>query len=426
MSATLRLKKLGEAVPRGGSTVSILAVVLVFGVTCAAGDFQQKGFVEGQLRIYPQLTANDQAHVVGDLLARWEPSLKFHNGITLYSGFDVRTDSHHEVLRDLEFSWWDRTSLRPLFTVRRLSLLYRHKFLTVEVGKQFIRWGKTDILNPTDRFAPKDYLTVVDTDYLPVTAARATIEKGSNTVDLVYVPRFTPARIPLFNQRWAPAPPIANLTAREVGARFPGGPQLGIRWNHVASKLEYSLSYYDGYNYLPLITPVAFNPVLRRVDVVLSYPKLRAFGGDAAIPTRWCTVKAETEMFTTDTPGADKYLLYVVQIERQWKEWTFVGGYAGKVITERGGGLQYQADRGLTRALVGRASVNLSGNRTLIFEAVGRQNGSGFYAKAEYSQGFGQHWRASAMFTGIRGEITDFLGQYRRNSFVSFVMRYSF
>ena len=41
----------------------------------------------------------------------------------------------------------------------------------MEAGKQLIRWGKTDILNPTDRFAPRDFLTVLlvieDEDMFP-------------------------------------------------------------------------------------------------------------------------------------------------------------------------------------------------------------------------------------------------------------------
>ncbi|MBZ5612326.1 MAG: hypothetical protein LAP38_29080 [Acidobacteriia bacterium] len=405
--------------------VAVAAVVLP-AVASPAVHFEQKGFVEAELSGFPQLTPNDRAHVVGDLLLRWEPSLKFHNGLTLFLGVDARTDSHHQVERDLDFSWWDRTSRRPLLSARRLSLLYRHKFLTLEFGKQFVRWGKTDVLNPTDRFAPKDYLRVVDSDPLPVTAGRVTLEKGSNSLDLVYVPRFTPARIPLLDQRWVELPAgVPDLKLRDAGVRFPGGPQFGIRWNRIAAKLETSLSFYQGYNDLPLLT-AALSPAPQSIGVRRNYPNLRAFGGDAAIPLRWFTLKTEAEALTSSTPGADNYVLFVLQAERQWKEWLFVGGYVGDAVTQHGGGLQFAADRGFSHAFLGRASVNLAGSRSLVFEAVARQNGNGLYAKAEYSQAFGQHWRWSAMFKGIRGDPRDFLGQYRRNSFASIVARYSF
>jgi hypothetical protein len=48
------------------------------------------------------------------------------------------------------------------------------------------------------------------------------------------------------------------------------------------------------------------------------------------------------------------------------------------------------------------------------------------YFKPEYSQAFGQHWRATAGFAFIRGSEGDFLGQYRRNSHAIFRLRYSF
>jgi hypothetical protein len=46
--------------------------------------------------------------------------------------------------------------------------------------------------------------------------------------------------------------------------------------------------------------------------------------------------------------------------------------------------------------------------------------------RAEYSQAEGQHWRVTIAAALIRGEPDDFLGQYRRNSHFSFVLRYSF
>jgi hypothetical protein len=404
-----------------------LAAGLAISSTAAcAGTFEQKGFVEGRLFLYPQLVPNDRAHAVSDVLLRYEPSFRFHNGLTLFASLDARTDSHGETNRDFTFAWWDRTARRPVFAVHRLSLLYRRKFLTVELGKQVVRWGKTDILNPTDRFAPKDYLTVVDTDYLPVTAARVSLERGSNTLDLVYVPRFTPSRMPLLDQRWVVLPAgVPGVSLRDAGARFPGGPQLGIRWNRIAPKLEYSFSYYEGYNHLPLLLP-AFVPAAARVDVQRAYPKLRAGGADAAVPLRWFTLKAEAEMLSSSSPGADSYFLYVVQVERQWKEWMFIGGYAGDIVTDRGGAFQFAGDRGLARALIGRASVTIDANRSLSVEGVVRTNGQGIYLKPEYTQSFGQHWRVSAKFVGIRGSVTDFLGQYRRNSYGALVVRYSF
>ena len=402
-----------------------MAVTICAVTYASAGEFKQKGYFESYLRTFPQLTENDRGHVVVDSRFRYEPSYTTKTKLSFFASLEAEADSHHQANRDLEFSWWERTERRPLFAVRRFSALYRKRAVTLELGKQFIRWGKTDILNPTDRFTPKDYISVIDPDYLAVTAARVTIEKKANTLDLVYVPRFTPSRAPLIDQRWVSLPPdVANVPITN-SALYPGGPELGVRLSRIDRNVEYSFSYFDGYNTLPSFE-ARINPVPLRVDLTRTYPRLRAGGGDLALPLRWFTVKCEAEAFTSTTPNADEYVLYVVQLERQWKEWLFVGGYTGEVVTTNRSSLQFAADRGLARAIVGRAALTIDPNRSIVFEGVVRQNGDGMYGKVEYSQTFKQHWRASLLLTAIRGTHSDFLGQYRRNSFGSLVLRYSF
>ena len=65
-------------------------------------------------------------------------------------------------------------------------------------------------------------------------------------------------------------------------------------------------------------------------------------------------------------------------------------------------------------------------NRRVTFEAAARQNGDGTWARAEYSQASGAHWRATIAGTVLAGAENDFLGQYDRNSHLSVTMRYSF
>src|SRR5262249_9901037 len=166
------------------------------------------------------------------------------------------------------------------------------------------------------------------------------------------------------------------------------------------------------------------------------YPAIRVYGGDAAIPLRWFTVKGEAAYFTnsgrspesTRTPGSstDEYVLYVVQLERQSGEWVLVLGYAGEAVTKQVAALGFAPDRGLTRSIVGRASYTIDPNRSIVFETAVRENLAGVYAKAEYSQARGQHWRATVSGVLLEGDEDDFLGQYHCNSHVSLSVRYSF
>ena len=385
-------------------------------------SFTQRGFLETDFIGYPQTAPNDSGQAIGEALFRYEAFYKLNSDWQFAGGIDARADTHAQVDRAWELSWDDRERRRPSFEVRQLNATYAKKKLTVVLGKQFIRWGKADILNPTDRFAPQDYLTVVDTDFLGITAARATYGGQSNTIDVVWAPLFTASRVPLLDQRWSNLP--AGIALTELPPSFPGGSQFGARWNHIGSVAEYSLSFYEGHNNLPLFNFQEPQPLT--VDVERYYPQMRMYGGDAAIPLKGVTVKAEAAYFTSTTKLEDEYALFVVQVERQAGEWFFIGGYAGQAVTEHRSMLDFAPDRGLTRAFLGRAGYTIDTNRSVALETAVRQNGQGVWAKLEYSQAFGAHWRATAALTLIRGDESDFLGQYRRNSHAMLALRYSF
>jgi hypothetical protein len=136
-------------------------------------------------------------------------------------------------------------------------------------------------------------------------------------------------------------------------------------------------------------------------------------------------VKGEAAYFTSSTAGAEEYALYVVQVERLVKEWSFVGGYAGSAITRKAASpLMFAPDRGFAKSFVGRAGLTIDANRSLAIETVVRADGS--LVRFEYSHATGQHWRTVAGASWIRGDASDFLGQYDRNSYASLAIRYSF
>lgn len=403
-----------------------LLVQAAFATVLLAQSFDQRGFIESQTLLYPQTAPNDSGQAVTSMLLRWEPSYKFSKWLTLYAAFDARADSHEETDREFRLDFDDRGIRRPALSARRLSAVIREGKFTAELGRQFIRWGETDILTPTDRFAPQDFVeTVVNADFLGVAAARATYDTGNNSFDLVWQPWFTPSRTPLLDQRWTVIPPeAAGIAIIDGGARYPGGSQYGARWNHIGKGYEYSLCFFNGENNLPLFNPT-FNPLANSLILQRYYPQLRLYGGDAAVPLPWLTVKAEAAYFSSSTLQTDEYVLYVIQLERQVKEWSFVGGYAGEGVTRTNNNpLYFDPERGFAKSFVGRAQWTIDPNRSFTVEAVVRAEGS--FARTEYSQAFGQHWRGTAGFAWIRGSLTDFVGEYRRNSYGLLAIRYSF
>jgi hypothetical protein len=395
------------------------AILLLSAAAGAAQPVSSRGFIEGRTFFFPQDASLDRQNLIVDVLAREDLIGRPADWLRLQAGFEFRANNADQ----LDHSWQpdirDRGLKRPILSVRRLDATVTRGALTVDAGKQFIRWGKTEIVTPTDRFAPRDYLNVFDTEYLAVPGVRLLGQLGANSIDVVWVPVFTPSRIPLADKRWSVLPPDVPIPDRWERS-IPEGPQAGVRWGYVASSYEVSASFFDGFNHLPVVEPVG--PFAFR----LMFASMRMYGGDVVVPSRWVTIKGEGGYFTSEDPTADDYVLYVIELERQQGELLVAGGYAGQHVTHQRSVGRFAPDRGMTEAFIGRASYTFDPNRSAAVETAVRTNLDGVYVKAQYSQARGDHWRTTVAMAVLGGEADDFLGQYRRNSHVVLSVRYSF
>lgn len=392
----------------------------------AAQVVSQRGFVDVGLALFPQEAPADRTRATLDVLVREELFARPRPWLQFAGGVEVRGNTHDQVERAWRLDLGDRRERRPMLGLRRLTATVTRGPLTLDVGKQFIRWGTADIVTPTDHFAPRDFLTVIDAPFLAVPAVRAVVQKGADTLDVVWQPRVTPSRLPLIEQRWTVLPSGAGgVRLTSAALTLPARDQFGARWGHTGDGYEFSLSAFDGLNHLPNVAAVPAANV-RELLVLRDYPRVRSFGADAAWPTRWFTLKGEAAVFRARDGNADDYLLYVLQLERQTGEWLLLGGYAGEVVTTRRVPTPFAPDRGLTRAFVARASYTVDANRSAAVETAVRQNGHGVYVKGEYSQARGAHWRTTLSGVALGGRADDFLGQYRRNSHLTLSLRYSF
>jgi hypothetical protein len=409
----------------------IFALALAAQVWAAHGHAQvlsERGFVDGRAFLFPQTTPTDTTRAVGDLLIREELFLKPTNWLQLAGGADLRANSHDQVDERWRLDWKDRRVLRPPLSLRRLTATVTLGPFAVDVGKQFIRWGRADVTYPTDRFAPRDYITVIDPELLGVTGIRPSIQIGSESFEAVWLPELTPSRLPLLEQRWTFLPSeAAALDIIDRGSRIGSTPQYGARWRHTGGRLESALSYFDGTNHLPNVNAVV-DPVKSALEILRVYPRIRMYGADAAIPTSEVTLKLEAAYVTSPPRATEEYLLYVVEAERQVGEWLLDAGYAGDVVTRRAPftGEPFAPDRGLARALIARAAYTIDPRRTMAIEGAIRQTGNGVYLRAEYSSAIGRYWRVTVSGVELNGEDDDFLGQYRRNSHAVVALRFSF
>src|SRR5262245_12858983 len=213
----------------------LIALAVMAPAVARAQVVGQRGFIEGAATAVPQDAPNDPTNGLADVLAREEVFVKPADWIQFAAGVDFRANSHDQVDDRWALDFWDRGVRRPRFAVRRLSATLTHGPFTVDLGKQFVRWGTTDIVNPTDRFAPRDFVNVIDSEFLGITAARLVAAGRGHNLDVVWTPRLTPSRIPLLTDRWS-AVPEAALALPLVAAppSLPSGSQIGARWGYVA------------------------------------------------------------------------------------------------------------------------------------------------------------------------------------------------
>lgn len=408
-----------------------LAVALAHAASLSAQTLSQRGFVEGVATGFPQEAPNESSQGLAYLTVREEVFAAPSRWIRFSFGLELHADTDDLVDDDWEIDFLERGTRRPRVSIRSLAATITHGPFAVDIGKQFIRWGKTDLVSPTDRFAPQDFLNVFDRDFLGVTGIRGTAQFDRYTFEAVWVPWFTPSRIPLAGQRWA-VPPPPGLPAEvilEPSTIVPEGTQTGVRFGYLGDKFEYTLSYFDGFNHFPDIHFDAASPessVPSTIEPLRIYPRIRVYGADCAIPNRWFTLKGEAAYFTAPDHSTDEYLLYVVQLERQVGEWSLSGGYVGQVVTDRRSLVSFTPDRGLSEAFMARVAYTIDPNRSIEFEGAVRQNGAGAYGSIEYSHAYGRHWRATVRAIALGGSGDDFLGQYGHNSHVMARIRYSF
>ena len=411
----------------------VLALTAIAIPIAGGQGLEYRGFLETSARIFPYVRTQDSGRVIGDALFRLEAGYRPRTWLLVEAGLDARADTHRQVDRSPGLTWWDRGFERPALAVRRMNFTLRGGRFTAQFGKQVIRWGAAGILNPTDRFAPRDYLSVVESEVLPVTAARASYETVDMRIEFVAAPRMTPSRSPLARQRWAPLPvdypPNAEILQPEPP--YPNRAQWGVHLSRAWGKLDYSFNFFDGNDHAPLGDQALISVQPWVALITRRYPRIRMYGGDLVYTARYVTLRAESAYFASkpEAPGVgrgDDYALYVIEAERQSGKVQWTVAYANKALLEDRKSYSFDPQRSLAGCFLGRLHWGWRSNYTLGIEGAVRQSGGAWLSRAVLTRSWGPHLTTKFNITWIYGAAGDFLGQFRRNSYGSFTDRYSF
>ena len=170
--------------------------------------------------------------------------------------------------------------------------------LDLKVGRQIIAWGRADRINPTDNLTPRDFTLLVpddDDQRRGGDGVKATLTLGGLALSGVWLPNFEPDTIPI--QR------TVGVAIRE---RVPGETfgQWAARLEQTGKAVDWSLSYFDGFDLIPDFGIDRASPGF--LDVVLKHHRIRVVGGDAATTLGRFGLRAEAAFTFTEDPNGTR------------------------------------------------------------------------------------------------------------------------
>lgn len=135
------------------------------------------------------------------------------------------------------------------FKLREAYLDLYFESFDIRVGKQQIVWGKADGVFITDIVSPKDLyeflLPEFDEIRIGVVGAKVNYYFGNNTLELVWLPVFTPTNLPNTNSVWAfqmnfQTQPIIDFSHQNVKSSIENS-ELFIKYSTLTSAIDFEL-----------------------------------------------------------------------------------------------------------------------------------------------------------------------------------------
>lgn len=196
-----------------------------------------------------------------------------HGSSSSVSGSDARWQALVSLQGDFLWMGPEHVNDDIRMDFHETSYLWASKRYEIKLGKQIVRWGKTDQVSPVDNLNPQDgrqfILHELEDRKIPSWMARGRVFSDNLTFEGVYLPWFEPALFDYFESDWAvyrqvredvregPLPPALRqyLLARQVETREPTktlrNSEFGGRVTATLSGVDVGLSYFYGWEDAP-------------------------------------------------------------------------------------------------------------------------------------------------------------------------------
>jgi hypothetical protein len=188
---------------------------------------------------------------------------------------------------------------------------YSNDILTVLVGKQIFDWSVTDTVSPSDNLSPRDWTDLIEWERIGIPAINIKVGQD-HYLQAVYVPFFTPSKLPLINERWIPESSPSLITPEDLPDKTRG--QFAVRTGTTAHSIDFALTYFNGFSFSPaLFVAPAGNGNLGTES---EYFNEQVVSASISTVIENTAMRAEIGYF--DQNGEEDFFQYVIGADREW------------------------------------------------------------------------------------------------------------
>ncbi len=322
--------------------------------------------------------------------------------------------------------------------------------MDLRVGKQQIIWGKADGVFITDIVSPKDLTEFILRDFdeirMGITALKSDYYIGNNTLELVWVPVFTPTKMPPATSIWHPkmpdfpAPATFDYTRSEVRHDLKNSEVFG-KFSALTGLVDFEVMGAYTWEDEPTMHVIKhFNlsnpqhPVLDSITIYPEYHRLKVGGGSFSTTIGPFVLRGEGayyngKYFNTTRPDAPEsvvkkdYVHYLVGMDFSVKGWNTSLQFIERAILDYTDDIEQEQYSNMATFLIAKNFLYETLHISLFTYYDFTDKGSLVRPKISYDIADGVEGIVGAnIFTGSEG----IFGQYNDNDMVYLKLKYSF
>ncbi len=283
------------------------------------------------------------------------------------------------------------------------------KNMDLRIGKQRFSWGTADKLNPTDNLNPDDFSDLVNfAEKIPIWAVKGTYYLGDFALTGIWLPNLVPVLLPRNAASLFLGDQLANFRdSLALPAAQPQNSMFAFKLSSRIGKWDYSLSYFRGYDDLPVLRGVDIN-LRNGGDLTgklrLAFPRIQVVGADFAAEFWGAGFWGEGALFlpekviSTTRVGSQTFTNVELSDRPYFKftlggDYTFPGGlylnsqWMHGFFTERGGERLHDYFFTRLEKKIFRDKINIALGGALEiaeWQNLGEQLGYGFFPEVAY------------------------------------------